>query len=349
MQPREIPAIAGIYKIINTINAKFYIGSSNNVRKRCMDHFRELRKFEHYNMKLQNSWNKYGEDYFEFELVESCHVADLLIREQHHLDTQKPAFNINPCANGGNGSKRTEEQIKSLSVRMKALWADPDNYDRLIEAFNKTKNDPEVRKRQSEAALEKFEKDPSLKKKHSEVMKAKFLDPEYKARVRAAMVEGTDFEKKNQQMRDMWADPVFRENRGVLTDEQVVEILTLRSQGRTYPEIAAQLSVSAHNVRSVWRGQCYCHIDRTMFDEAYVTMKEAKRVEKLKEPQPRLSEQQKRLMVALRLSGLLNREIGDIIGVKECVVVDFNRIRSYKNFDRDSVVRSTTITDFGIE
>ena len=58
----DIGKISGIYKIVNKVNGKYYVGSSNDVLKtRFYEHKRLLTKNKHFNVKLQNAWNKYGE------------------------------------------------------------------------------------------------------------------------------------------------------------------------------------------------------------------------------------------------------------------------------------------------
>lgn len=64
----------GIYKIINVVNNKFYIGSAVNFSRRKARHFSELRNNKHNNRWLQASWNKHGEQAFIFVIVEE--VAD---------------------------------------------------------------------------------------------------------------------------------------------------------------------------------------------------------------------------------------------------------------------------------
>jgi len=76
----------GIYKIINKINGKYYIGSSNNIKQRWYNHRRELNKNIHKNNYLQRAWNKYGESKFEFVLIESLSPDNCLISEQTHLN-----------------------------------------------------------------------------------------------------------------------------------------------------------------------------------------------------------------------------------------------------------------------
>lgn len=59
-----------IYKIINVVNNKFYVGSTTNKKVRFRQHRKLLRGNRHHCKHLQASWNKYGEDKFEFVVVE---------------------------------------------------------------------------------------------------------------------------------------------------------------------------------------------------------------------------------------------------------------------------------------
>lgn len=72
----------GIYKIINIVNNKFYIGSTVNTKRRRARHFSELRTNKHNNKYLQTAWNKYGESSFIFIVVEEVrNVSELLEAE----------------------------------------------------------------------------------------------------------------------------------------------------------------------------------------------------------------------------------------------------------------------------
>ena len=60
----------GIYKIINVVNNKFYVGSAVDLKRRRTRHFSELRTGKHSNAHLQAAWNKYGESAFIFAVIE---------------------------------------------------------------------------------------------------------------------------------------------------------------------------------------------------------------------------------------------------------------------------------------
>lgn len=72
----------GIYKIINVVNNKFYVGSAVDLKRRKTRHFSELRTGRHNNRHLQAAWIKYGEQAFVFAVVEELPKdADLLAAE----------------------------------------------------------------------------------------------------------------------------------------------------------------------------------------------------------------------------------------------------------------------------
>lgn len=62
--------IAGIYKITNTENGKVYIGESENIPRRWIEHITALTYGEHLNYKLQNDFKKYGLKAFDFDILE---------------------------------------------------------------------------------------------------------------------------------------------------------------------------------------------------------------------------------------------------------------------------------------
>lgn len=85
---------SGIYEIVNKINGYRYIGKSKNVANRLGQHKSLLRNNHHIYRTgklslLQKAWNKYGEDAFEFKIIEFCEVDKLNEREQYWIDYYK--------------------------------------------------------------------------------------------------------------------------------------------------------------------------------------------------------------------------------------------------------------------
>lgn len=112
--------ICGIYRIINTLDNKYYIGSSINIYKRWSRHIRDLNKNKHHSVKLQRAWNKYGKQRFIFEILETCEpIKDtILLIEQKYLDLH-PYYNCLYFSRNSLGYKHTEESLTKMSeVRM---------------------------------------------------------------------------------------------------------------------------------------------------------------------------------------------------------------------------------------
>jgi group I intron endonuclease len=120
----------GIYKIINVVNNKFYVGSAVSFRKRKARHFSELRNGKHNNRHLQAAWYKYGEQAFVFVVIETVEDrATLLDAENRWLKQhvgQKYCYNIGRDATAPSlgmsgelsptwGIKRTPEQLEAQS------------------------------------------------------------------------------------------------------------------------------------------------------------------------------------------------------------------------------------------
>lgn len=109
---------SGIYKITNILNDKCYIGSSTNLKKRLNRHLNLLKNNKHFSIYLQNSWNKYGEKNFTFEVIEYCNPKNCVKKEQYYLDTLKPAYNTKPIANSNFGCKFSEKAKENMSKAM---------------------------------------------------------------------------------------------------------------------------------------------------------------------------------------------------------------------------------------
>jgi group I intron endonuclease len=102
----------GVYEIKNKVNGKRYIGSTIMSFSKRLEHHRCLLKNgTHKNAYLQNAWNKYGEDNFEFNIIEVVDPCCTLEVEQTYLDDCEDCYNINPLASGTpNMSKETIEK-----------------------------------------------------------------------------------------------------------------------------------------------------------------------------------------------------------------------------------------------
>jgi group I intron endonuclease len=116
---------ACIYAIINKVSNDFYIGSAVNLNSRIWKHKNLLRANKHHSRILQNSWNKHGEENFEFSIIEELPLAktrfELTIPEQKWIDFFKPRYNLSPTANSMLGFKHSEESKRKRSERTKGV------------------------------------------------------------------------------------------------------------------------------------------------------------------------------------------------------------------------------------
>lgn len=106
----------GIYKIVD-LEGRTYIGSSNDIRKRKVQHFRHLKNGSHHNQKLQHYYNKHKGVGLSFTTIELCKQDELINREQYYIDTIKPWYNISLIAGRPpyqTGWKHTEETLHKI-------------------------------------------------------------------------------------------------------------------------------------------------------------------------------------------------------------------------------------------
>lgn len=85
---------SGIYIIRNLVNNKVYIGKSKNVKQRKNAHFSALKLNKHNNQHLQNSYNKYGKNNFQFDVLEYCEESLLPSKEMYYIELYKNNYNI---------------------------------------------------------------------------------------------------------------------------------------------------------------------------------------------------------------------------------------------------------------
>lgn len=109
--------ITGIYMIKNVVNGKMYIGQSKDIKFRWTHHKCDLRCNCHSNKHLQGAWNKYGEDSFEFSVIEETDPDNLNSRERYWITKYN---SVNNCYNfdyGGDGCfgyKHSENEINKM-------------------------------------------------------------------------------------------------------------------------------------------------------------------------------------------------------------------------------------------
>ena len=101
--------ICCIYRILNIVNQKIYVGSAICFITRRYKHLHELRHNKHSNSKLQRAYNKYGEENFIFEILEKVeNKNDLINIEQKFIYLLNPFYNICRIASSRLGVKASQ-------------------------------------------------------------------------------------------------------------------------------------------------------------------------------------------------------------------------------------------------
>lgn len=111
----------GIYGIRNKLNNKIYIGKTIvNFGDRWDCHRSQLRGNYHGNPHLQNAWNKYGEENFEFVIIEECD-NEITLEELNKLEIKyiKEAKETGLCYNISDGGDDGQLAGKHLSEETK--------------------------------------------------------------------------------------------------------------------------------------------------------------------------------------------------------------------------------------
>lgn len=113
---------SGIYVIRNLVNKKVYIGQATNIYRRWIVHKSNLLNNNHENSHLQNSFNKYGQNFFDFSVLEYCNSNLLTEKEKYYISIQEnQLYNIREASEHFGSSKKvlSEETKKKISDSLK--------------------------------------------------------------------------------------------------------------------------------------------------------------------------------------------------------------------------------------
>jgi len=147
---------AGVYKIINKVNGRFYIGSAVNIKKRWRYHIQDLNKGKHGNGYLQRAWNKYGSDNFIFEVLEYCEPSELIRMEQDYLDSTgacESGYNMCPVAGNRLGTKMPPDAVRRVAEANRGRKMSEEECRNKSLRQTGTKRSEETKKKMSEVKM----------------------------------------------------------------------------------------------------------------------------------------------------------------------------------------------------
>ena len=129
----------GIYQITNLENGKKYIGMSNNIKRRFMEH-KAPKNFNKNRNVIYKSIRKYGIECFRFEILEEINtIQELPNREIYWIDKIKPEYNMNLGGLGNCGYVVRSETKEKLRRIGKLQWSSLTDEEKKLRIKNNLK------------------------------------------------------------------------------------------------------------------------------------------------------------------------------------------------------------------
>jgi group I intron endonuclease len=243
--------ISGVYEIYCSASQASYIGSARCLAKRKINHLALLRNGKHTSIHFQRAWDKYGEESFDFRVIEFCDADSLLEREQYYLDTLCPKLNVSKVAGASfKGRHHTAESRLKISIKGKErMRKGGPAITNLIKKLTGRKVPPEVvaksaasntGKKRSDITKNRISKSNQGKKRvagFGDILRALFVERTIKAERDGRTIGKNKF-----------------------TSEQVREIRTLCDSGLQYIQVAERYGVAPTTIRSIHLRLSYKHV-----------------------------------------------------------------------------------------
>lgn len=235
--------ISGIYIIRCLVNEKVYVGGSGSLKNRWRTHISSLNKNKHHSKELQNDFNKFGKENFEFQIIEQDIESEELRNEKEEsliqkLNSRNEKYGYNSAKKPRKtsfGIKRTPKQLEEMRNRNKGKKLSEETKRKLSEAtkgekgywFGKT-----------------FSEDH--KEKLKEARKHQVITEENRKKKSEAM-------KKKQRIGSK--SPVSK-----LKESDVVRIKRLLNEGMRVIDIAKEYEISHSVISNIKNGKRWTHV-----------------------------------------------------------------------------------------
>lgn len=112
-----------LYKIVNTVNDKVYIGITSRPKARYKEHFAKNSKCS----KLRNAINKHGKDSFSMEVIcigSEDYIIDMESRVIELYDSIHSGYNLMNGHPNKNGTQHAEESLLKISNSLKEHYSE---------------------------------------------------------------------------------------------------------------------------------------------------------------------------------------------------------------------------------
>jgi group I intron endonuclease len=169
---KENKGKVGIYRWINNVNNKTYIGSGVDLSKRLGSYYR-IKELERKSRPIDTALIKHGHANFTLEILEYSTKENLINREQYYLDLLNPEYNILKIAGSLLGYKHSEETLIKLKNRDIS-----EEHKKILSLVHSNKLvSQETRNKLSEATI-KYKKDNPLSSYIIDKIKVKTIERE---------------------------------------------------------------------------------------------------------------------------------------------------------------------------
>jgi len=232
-----------VYKIKNLVNGKLYIGKTCNPDERWHDHLTAA-KYKKDSCPIHRAINKYGEDNFEFSIIEEYESDEKALSgevfwiAEHKTNISKYGnqfgYNLTDGGEGVAGLIHTEESKRKMS---EAVMGEKNHN------YGKPKSD-------------------EIKRKISDSNKGQKRTPETKAKISAVQLGKEISENTKSKMSAAHTGKHVGENNNSakLTENDVREIKILLSGGVSTWDIALKYNVKERAIRNIRAGRSWSHI-----------------------------------------------------------------------------------------
>ena len=192
----QTPKVSGIYRLLNKVNGKSYVGQAADMYRRRNQHWSSLTRGEHFNRKLTNAFRKHGRAAFVFEVCCVCEHSELTRCEQWYvdsLDSVNNGYNIRTCVDSNRGVKmspytksamkayQNRPEVKAAKSAFQKQHSNNPAVRAARSAFHKRHMNKQHVKEAKSAFQKTYQNQPEVKAANSSQSKAYHNRPEVKA------------------------------------------------------------------------------------------------------------------------------------------------------------------------
>ncbi|AMR46825.1 GIY-YIG nuclease family protein [Bacillus subtilis] len=288
--------LSGIYKIEQISTGLIYVGKTKmKFIKRYWHHTWKLKNNSHCNRHLQNNWNKYGENDFQFHVLQTVDPnSDMNELETHYINELGAYLNGFNMTTGGEGksnckmSDSTKKIIgeknrinnigRKLSDETKAKMSkarigrklSPQHKEKLLQSRMNKRHSPESRLKMRQSHLGSKNKSSKINETKAHEIKVRLINGEKMSEVSKSMRVSYPIVKSILQCKVWnhihvtgWDDFILKyksKKKSTLTPEEVLCIRELLKKGLSAPHVAKMCNIKPNVVYGIKQGRTYKNV-----------------------------------------------------------------------------------------